>query len=392
MPTSFLEFIQRNRIYNRGVLLGMTLAEVMILFLFCLLMAFVYRLDKERKETEDKIRHTEKIDVAISYLQEQAGSYDDAWQILSKTLSLTPSIGVDTLNEIAAHIKQNSSASPEDITAAITGGLKRYQLAKDELTAGKNAPPSPGDVKEFLQDRMAAGERAQDEESSMEALQEIQKLLDRAKGEKLSPEATKEAVRQILADLEDYEKIQQLLGQSEGKEFSSELTQEAVNQILADAEAYRNKYGGRMERLEKALAKAKHQLHGKGGLVFPSCFETKEGETQYVFAIEFDEKNLILNALPTPGNELLWHQLEFNAITTGESILVEQYKTETEPLYIWSVDNECRFVVKIIDRTQPHSKSEYKTMREAIEGHFYIKIVEPTQLELSLPEAPAITI
>ena len=43
----------------------------------------------------------------------------------------------------------------------------------------------------------------------------------------------------------------------------------------------------------------------------------------------------------------------------------------TKPLYMWSVENECRFIVRAFDLTDPADKDGYKRHMKALEGRFY---------------------
>ena len=64
--------------------------------------------------------------------------------------------------------------------------------------------------------------------------------------------------------------------------------------------------------------------------------------------------------------------LPFNDGATSGALEPSEYLNQTRGLYRWSVDNECRFFIKIFDGTAPENKQDYKTMTRIIERHFYV--------------------
>ena len=160
-----------------------------------------------------------------------------------------------------------------------------------------------------------------------------------------------------------------------------------MQQILSDAEAYNSLVGedvqanleqllaenkeleGRLENVSTALDGAKEQLGN--GLVYPSCFRSSRGRTQFVFEVEFDEDSVVMHQLPVPSNEAKRRSAPFGRISTGRKLTPAQFTEETKPLFDWSKKEECRFFVRIYDLTRPENKSVYKQMMKTVENHFY---------------------
>lgn len=347
-----IEVRQRDGVYRRGVLLGMTMAEIMILILFCLLMAFVLSLE----EYQERIEQAEEAQQLFEELKAQVGSYDDAWTLLTDIRTVVKQLGTDALNEIAALIENDPSVRLEDVSVAVVAGLEQYNAIKAELAAETENLPSSEEVLEALGQRIADGKEYQKQSPVLEALQPIKDRLDRANGEEPSLEDFREAIRRMTADAEAW-----------NAENQGDLAQQ-----FQDAQIQNLDLEERIGRLGQALTKATDQLAGKGqGLVYPSCFQTEEGKIQYVFDIEFTEDSMTLAALPVPGNEERWERLNFQRISTGEAVSVARYLAETRDVFDWSKANACRFFVRILDRTLAENKRQYKVMKRNIESRFY---------------------
>ena len=352
MSVNPFEIRQRDSVYRRGVLLGMTMAEIMILILFCLLMAFVLRLETY----EEKIEAADNAEQLIDALEQEVGNYDDTWELLSSLKSIVANIGADTLAEVIEVVEQHPDLTSLDVVKAVEQGLSRYAETMAALANAQESAPTPEDVTRALAEQTAAVERAQENAPAMEALDSIRAQVEQATGEAPTPQALKDAVQQMLAEAQAW-RAADVGDVTEAYEITL-----LENQDLKE----------RMGRVDKALAKAVKQLQGKGrGLQYPSCFETPDGKTQFVFDIVFDESSVRLTPLPVPGNEERWTRLKFDQITTGKAIPVKQYLDETRPVFNWSEANACRFFVRIEDHTQAMNKSQYKVMKRYIEYHFY---------------------
>jgi len=353
MPVNSIKQRQQDGVYRRGVLLGMTMAEIMILILFCLLMAFALRLD----EFQEKLDQAETAQKLFDQLEEEAGSFDDAWTLLSDMQVTVQQFGSDVLNEIAEQIEGDRAYRREEMNEAITFGLKQYGVVKEELTQeGDEDQVTPDMVIEAIKQRMDAGEKYVEIEPVLGTLDSVKDSFEEATGREPSPDELGEEFQRLIADAAAW--------QAAGRGNLAEEYQAAVmeNEDLKE----------RMGRLDLALNKATDQLAGKGqGLEYPSCFQTTEGKTQYVFDIEFDEETMTLQALPVPGNELRWEKLNFDRISTGEPLEVKRYLAETIGVFKWSKENACNFFVRILDRTLAENKSQYKRMKRYIEYRFY---------------------
>ena len=297
------------------------MAEIMILILFCLLMAFVLQLEQlttQLKETEssleqrelelDKYKKIEEESVGLAGLAEALSQYpgtiDDAWQKVITIEKATKKMGLDGLEDVVDAISNagddQTPLSPEDIKTAVW----IYYEQKKDFQESKARTPSNQEIAGEVKNQIEQGEYK-----------------------------------------EKYER------------------EVAANQVLGD----------QVTQFANTLEAAESQLQNKGkGLVFPSCFRTPQGRTQFIYNIEFEENLLKLLEQPVPGNEAQKARLPFDIIKTDQDIDPEQYLDMAEQLYDWSVQNKCRFFVRIFDKTLDANKQQYKNMKRYIESRFYI--------------------
>ena len=115
----------------------------------------------------------------------------------------------------------------------------------------------------------------------------------------------------------------------------------------------------------------RNQVQGDSGngLVFPSCVPNVDGRTQYVFDV-----TLVSDGIRVEDNRLpemqRWNQetvgVQFKSVVSQAT-----FASMTQPLFDWSVGNQCRFFVRVYDATLPFEKGLYKNELRTVEDHFY---------------------
>ena len=324
-----LEGARRGEIlsYRRGVLLGMTMAEIMILLLFCILMAFVLRLEA----FSDEEAKDEEVTRLIDAISKSGGDISDTWTAVRAASSIISVVGEHGLNEIKETVENSKFKLQDEIIDGVIEGLTFYEKLVEQLT------------------EQIGGEPSEDQISG----------------------AIEEALRhQNLGDI-----INKLESLADENNIPPEQIDEFVDDLLSKAKI--------ADRLSRALDKAEDQLAGKGqGLVYPSCFVDESDAIQYVYDVFFDEAGVRLEPIPVVGYDNEINELAFSQVTISSHIPIEQYITETEPLFLWSEQNKCRFFVKIYDQTAAQHKSRYKYMKRRIEYSFYTREMELRETNL----------
>jgi len=358
----------------------MTMAEIMILILFCLLMAFVLQLE-EYEAIEEKIA---RLDELSNTLDQDSGTLEDDWQLISIIEKLATQVGLDTLVEVVDSLPNDSDISEKTVAEVLETSMEHYNLAKRKLEDSTGKTPSSKEIRDELQRQSKQSEDWEKTEQERSAYQALKRSLGT---DDVSREDLEDAVN---AASETYAKLFEAYTKRYDKDPSPEDLTSFSEEQLADAEAWRESDQGdigekyveaisenqnlrdRVSQIDKALNKAKTQLRGKGqGLEYPSCFETPEGRIQYVYAVEFGEDTLKLIELPVPGNEELKARLPFDKIIVDQNIEPALYSSITRPIYEWSIQNECRFFVRVFDNTSAANKQQYKKMMRHIESRFY---------------------
>jgi len=129
------------------------------------------------------------------------------------------------------------------------------------------------------------------------------------------------------------------------------------------------------ERLRGQVANLEKR-YGGTGTVFPSCWVTATGGTEFVFDIDLvstpDGGRVMIHNNQVPGHDgdktRLFVDTQFNQSLTDADFL-----DETRQFYDFGREQhpECRFFVRINDRTASQDKSIFKDLLLTVERNFY---------------------
>lgn len=129
------------------------------------------------------------------------------------------------------------------------------------------------------------------------------------------------------------------------------------------------------QRLQGQLANVEKR-YGGGGTVFPSCWATPNGGTEFVFDIDLlsnpDGGRLVIHDSRVLGHDdekaRLFSDVQFNQPLTDSDFL-----DETRQFYDFGAKQhpECRFFVRVNDRTGQQDKSTFKELLLTVEQNFY---------------------
>jgi len=143
--------------------------------------------------------------------------------------------------------------------------------------------------------------------------------------------------------------------------------------------------------LDQVRRERNNLMRGPGnGLTYPSCWTNAAGQTEYIFNVVFADTGVqVQNASPARANDKAWALVgPFARETTiNENVFIRA----TKKLFEWSKSQNCRFYVKVRDATGP-SKARYKHLQETVQGNFYPLYLSPNHREperLSPPSGSA---
>ena len=143
--------------------------------------------------------------------------------------------------------------------------------------------------------------------------------------------------------------------------------------ILQDLITSANDAKREQQRLQGELVYYQKKLAATGnGTVLPSCWTTPDGKIEYIFDV-----TLVSDGITVHDNALADHlqdeQQLIPKMSFGSVLNDNQFLQMTQTLYAWSRAQhpECRFFVRLLDRTKDDEKALYKSELQAVEGHFY---------------------
>lgn len=309
-----------DRQYRRGMVLGLTMAEIMLLLFFLLLLLLSAKLLDDRK----LIAEAEKLrDEAVAAKL----AAEEKFALLEKKLG--PEKYHDkTIYEIVEEWQKAEKQADEN--------QRKYEEAKSAL-----------EVLEPVR-------RDKPEMTNEEAVAEAKRLVETAQSverqaAEMSPGANPKDA------LENYQEFAMLGQQAKGADPSGATCQTDLNQCQA------------------SNIDMSRKLALKGGTL-PSCWiDGKTGRPQYIFDAELTDRGIILHDNRVANRETEQAALPIAPLAAERLYQSGEFVAAGQRLFQWSdsQDPACRFYVRLIDRTS-NDKFIYKTLKEkGVERVFY---------------------
>ena len=313
----------QDRFYRRGLVLGFTLAEIMVLIIFALLLAISWHLVAKDKEIDKLSQSLIEKEAAVTKLTER-----------TRTLKERVARG-DDFDDLFRELEQ----------------AKEQQAAQEQANA-------------------ALREKLEAREKETKALEEratvAEKLMEMAREAGVPTEDPEKAVQEIASRLEQLEKVKE--GMKAADVDDSQVEEFVENTLSKLAEAER-----RADRLEGQLHNLQRKLGGLGkGTEMPACWASREtGKPEYIFNTALTSRGII-----TRDNALLHRaaeqaQLPLQAMVFEKEMRLGQFRVMSKPVFEWSVKEGCRFFVRVYDLTKDEEKMIYKQHLRTVGEHFY---------------------
>lgn len=302
------------REHRRGLVLGLTLAEVLLLLLFVLLLVLGRKVEFWKTIADDKSAElTVALDTFKPIQDAMAGS--DGSKSISELVQRLAR--VQQLEKTVAQLKEENSALNSQMTVVKSLGSDTQKRLREIGSAFDRA------AKVNPNDPPAALKRALD-------------VLD-----KLGPNTSPDQVKSL-----------------------SEMTADAnLKDSYASLEADREKIRQQRDNL----------MRGGNGLTLPSCWTQPNGQTEYMFDVTTVDNGLnVRDATPSRASDPAWKYVE--AFQRNTVISENVFFQNTAKLFAYSNQQKCRFYAILRDGTGAQSKERYKRLRKIVEGHFYISL------------------
>lgn len=313
--------ISDEREHRRGLVLGLTLAEVLLLLLFLLLLALGSQMEFWRNKAESAEHANIRLSAAIANLQS-----------IQLALAANGS-DVRTADELVQRLAR----------------VQQLESSIAELSAENSALKSQARLVTSL------GANAQ------EKLKDIAGVIERAT--QIDPEDPPALLKRAL-------EVLNRLGSSTVPEQVKPLSDMVVEASLKD------NYAALKIDIEKARSERDNLMRGGNGLTYPSCWIDKtNNQTEYIFDVTTKDAGLIVKIIApaSRANDPAWKLVDpFDKDTL---INEKVFDVATAKLFEYSKQHDCRFYARLRDGTAPESKERYIQLRTLVESHFYPAIV-----------------
>lgn len=327
--------------YRKGLVLGFTVAETILLLLFALLLALSLLLSSQKSEME-------KLKDGIEKLRK------DVTPILRDP---------DRASGIAALMDSGATVTGGDVNAF-------NDLFRELVVGGGNIHDKIAAMKNLLSHLTQQGILGKGEPGRLS--NELGKTIQLNRAiDQFAPDFFKEIdnnPQRAVSDLRQALEFKKALDQSSMisgvTDFQKLLTERASE--LANC---RNQN----EYLRRQLEECKGT--GKGSS-YPPCWTNEGGRIRYIFNIAITDIGFIVKPTDFGDYQESTSKLPVEQIILNREVNPDQFVRMTLPLFRWSQGEECRFFVRLFDMTGPREKDIYKKRRKTVEGHFLILPVD----------------
>ncbi len=312
--------------YQRGLILGLTVAELMLLILFALLLALGGILLKKEAE--------------ILSSRRQAAALEEKLRLSQAKVEV---LGAMVANQPTDQFFQElvNAREAEQAAARETADLQRREQVLEEQNQLAKAVGGSADSQKTVRDFAALGAR-----------------LEAAVRQHLPNEDTHQTynlVPQAVATIE----AAKAAGLSSADAQKAFQASEKGNRQAAD-------YRGQIARYRHELASV-----GKGG-DYPPCWVTEAGKIEFLFDIDLLSDGQVRVRDTTPPDRLAdRRELVIPPTLFAGPKAPPSFLALTESLLSYEKAHDCRFFVTIGDQTGPTQKSMFKSLLLTVESRFY---------------------
>lgn len=329
----------QTRFYQRGMVLGLTMAEIVTLMIFALLLALAALL-KHKDQTITALQQmvtTQDTEIAALHEQITAGpspvSQENRFSEMFRELSLARQEATEARQQVAA-LQEQAQTLNQIVT----------QFAPAQMAT---APPATQSA--WISERLA--------------LAEALTWMVHAAG--LRPENPQMLLTTIEQWLPSLIVLRTALDRHGSTDHSiDEFVQQTLGR-LHQAERHNTTLQGQLRNLQQVCTR------GGKGTEKPACWASPEtGAPEYIFRVALRSTGIIVwdNALPYRREEQqqLPPTRDFGVVLSPSRFL-----TATQPLFEWSTAHNCRFFVRVLDRTRANEKATYKHHLRIVGQQFY---------------------
>lgn len=366
--------------FPRGVVLGLTMAEVVLLVIFVLLLALAALLEREmdaKKQAENDAEEAKEELALLVVRVEEYERFIEARRLSREFAEFVPGANergdgyltsveqARNWKELVRHAGPWAEESPDELLSDLIDTLERDEASRTAATDADLSPETMAEAAEVIAEASAVGI------TSEELLEAARRVAEAAVSDALTPEEIAEAAR--IADT----------ARDALRERGLEPTPDAVEELFRDAERWRERAGQSLDRMAADLERAEAQVErlraqarshsgpGRGGMDHPSCRYRDGSRVAYLFDIGLVESGYLVRPAEIASDPAERAALPLDRVRLDRTLRESEFLEQTQALFDWSREEECRFFVRVFDHTPPDQKARYKELMRTLEGRFY---------------------
>jgi hypothetical protein len=325
----------QTRFYRRGIVLGLSMAEIVILVIFALLLALA-------SIVRHKDEHIASLTRTLATKEGQLAAVNDTLQ------ALLPQGGVNNFDDLfrELHLVRQEAAEARQRVAALEEQAQSVEEIVEQLHAAEIAEAPLEAKAAWVNEQLRLAE-------------EVLRSVQEAGGEPRNPQTMLADVEKLLASLQAL-RTALAHGGYEADSMEQFVTRTLTG--LRHAEARNATLQGQLRNLQRVCK----------GTEMPACWASPEtGKPEYIFDVALTSTGIIVrdNALPHRREEQ--RQLPLQTLAFDRELPLARFLSAALPLLEWSNARACRFFVRVFDRTQSHEKHLYKHHLRTVGERFY---------------------
>ena len=218
--------------------------------------------------------------------------------------------------------------------------------------------------------------RRKDGKDPVEALSELRtaeterdQLVEMLERQGLDP-SDLESLEEAVSAAKDSEIIQQTLAEVGLNTDDPKLLQQQLSEVVAAKETM-SQLGDENLTLKERMEYFKRLTHGRSNEMPPCWIHPETKRSEYIFDVVLASRGIAVFDRDLPHRREDKANLPIASIAFGREVTNQIFLDQTQALYRWSEENECRFFVRVFDRTGATEKLLFKSRLLTVEDHFY---------------------
>lgn len=307
--TNLQSIAQNDHNYRQGLLLGFTMAEIILLIIFALLLVLSTILHKSESANKDLTKELQSTEQRNQALEEKNQALE---------LALKKAIGNDFDADFMALIDAEKAAMK----------IAKLEVQLEKIKKENKALASKVAATDALANAMQKGGI---DPSSPEEIMNFAGIM-------------KTAMTEAGFDKDSFKHV---------AENNSRLENDNTN-------------------LQGQIEYLKRMCENKGnGLECPPCWADSKGKPEYIFDVALTSVGLIIHDRKLTHRQQEQEKLPLGDLIYDTEITPQSFSDQLLPLFLHSQQKDCRFFVRAYDLTGADEKSIYKKHMRALETRFY---------------------